>query len=63
MAQCLEPSVDEMVDDPIVRALMAADGVDPRQLRRLFDRGEPSRAEIQLFRAIASPPLSGHSRS
>src|SRR3977135_3062736 len=36
MAPCPEPSVDEMVDDPIVRALMAADGVNPRQLRRLL---------------------------
>jgi len=36
MAQCPEPSVDDMVDDPIVRALMAADGVDPPQLRRLL---------------------------
>jgi hypothetical protein len=36
MAQCPETSVNEMVDDPIVRALMAADGVDPRQLRRLL---------------------------
>jgi hypothetical protein len=36
MTQCPEPSIDEMVDDPIVRALMAADGVIPRQLRRLL---------------------------
>jgi hypothetical protein len=36
ISQCPEPSVDEMVDDPIVRALMAADGVDPRELRRLL---------------------------
>jgi hypothetical protein len=36
MALCPEPSVDEMVNDPIVRALMASDGVDRGDLRRLL---------------------------
>jgi hypothetical protein len=31
-----EASVDEMVADPIVRALMAADRVNPNQLKRLM---------------------------
>ena len=37
MAQCPGPSVDEMVNDPIVRApLMASDGVDRGDLQRLL---------------------------
>jgi len=36
MAQRSEPSVDEMVNDPIVRALMASDGVDLGDLQRLL---------------------------
>jgi len=36
MAQCPEPSVEEMVNDPIVRALMASDGVYPGDLQRLL---------------------------
>lgn len=31
-----EPSIDTMLSDPIVRAVMAADGVDPDQLRDLL---------------------------
>jgi hypothetical protein len=27
-----EPTLDEMLSDPIVRALMEADGVDPQEL-------------------------------
>jgi GTP cyclohydrolase III len=49
--RCSEPSVDEMVDDPIVRALMAADGVDPRQLRRLLR----SIAENLRVRRVENP--------
>jgi hypothetical protein len=36
MVKCPEPSVDEMMNDPIVRALMAADGVDPGELQQLL---------------------------
>ena len=35
-AQRPEPSVDEMVNDPIVRTLMASDGVDLGDLQRLL---------------------------
>ena len=31
-----EPSIDTMLSDPIVRAVMAADGVDPEELRNLL---------------------------
>jgi hypothetical protein len=36
MTQCSEPSVDDMLNDPIVRALMASDGVDLEELQRLL---------------------------
>ena len=29
-----EPTMDEMLSDPIVRAVMAADNVDPKDLER-----------------------------
>jgi GTP cyclohydrolase III len=34
--RCSEPSVDEMLNDPIVRAVMASDGVDLGELQRLL---------------------------
>jgi len=36
MAQYPDPSVDEMVNDPIVRALMESDRVNPEHLQRLL---------------------------
>lgn len=36
VTQISEPSFDEMMNDPIIRALMAADGVDPRELQQLL---------------------------
>lgn len=32
-----EPTLDETIDDPIIRALMVADGVDPQRLVRTFE--------------------------
>lgn len=32
-----EPSLDDLMDDPIVRGLMARDGVAPDSLRTLID--------------------------
>jgi hypothetical protein len=51
VTQCSEPFIDEMLNDPIVRALMAADGVDPRQLRRLLR----SIAENLRVRRVENP--------
>ena len=31
-----EPSIDDLLNDPIVRAVMAADGVEPEELRALL---------------------------
>jgi len=36
MTPCSEPSIHDMLNDPIVRALMAADGVDLGELQRLL---------------------------
>jgi hypothetical protein len=36
MTQCSELSVDELLSDPIVHALMASDRVDPRELQQLL---------------------------
>jgi len=36
MPRRFEPSIDEMLDDPVVRALMVADRVDPDDLRALL---------------------------
>ena len=47
-----EASVDEMVADPIVRALMAADRVDPNQLKRLM-------RSVQLHAATNRNALPG----
>jgi len=33
-----EPSLDELMDDPIMRGLMARDGVAADSLRRLIDK-------------------------
>jgi hypothetical protein len=33
-----EPTLDEILSDPIVTALMQADSVDPRQLDRMLKR-------------------------
>jgi hypothetical protein len=41
-----EPTLEEMLSDSIIQAVMAADGVDPREL------------EASLRRAIAPPPVS-----
>lgn len=32
-----EPSIDELMDDEVVRRVMARDGVQPEQLRSLMD--------------------------
>jgi len=37
-AGTVEPDLDEMIADPIVRRLMARDGVSPDGLGRLIDR-------------------------
>ena len=33
MLERREPSIEEMLIDPITRAVMSADGVDPRELK------------------------------
>lgn len=31
-----EPTLEEILDDPIIRAVMARDGVEPEQIRSLL---------------------------
>jgi hypothetical protein len=37
MPEWREPSIEEMLADTIVRALMAADGIDPYELKALLN--------------------------
>ena len=37
MSACQEPSIEEMLADPMVRALMAADSVDSDELKTLLN--------------------------
>jgi hypothetical protein len=36
MPECREPSIKEMLADPVVRALMSADGVHAKELEALL---------------------------
>ena len=36
LCQCIEPSLGDALNDPLVQALMAADGVDPLALGALM---------------------------
>jgi hypothetical protein len=40
-----EPALDDMLDDPIVRAVMARDGICEHDLRRLVARATTARAD------------------
>lgn len=76
MPQCSETSIDEMLEDPLVRALMVADRVDSEELRALLrsvadDRparpSEPSGCDVRLHRTKSlvgdhSPPLPSKER-
>jgi hypothetical protein len=53
MPECPEPSIDELLADPLIRALMAADGVDPDELRALLC------SAAERLRACATKPDSG----
>ena len=38
LCECQEPSLSELLREPIVRAVMACDLVEEAELRRLIDR-------------------------
>ncbi len=46
-----EPSLDEMLDDPVVQAVMTRDGVDRRALMQLVGEAR------SRLRESASPPV------
>ena len=47
-----EPTLPQLLNDPLTRLLMASDGVDPRELRELF-------AEIAGLRARCAGQTKG----
>jgi hypothetical protein len=36
--QCAEPTLSELLSDPIIKAIMKADGVTPREIKDLMRR-------------------------
>lgn len=58
MPESPEPSVEELLADPIIRALMAADGVDPDELRALLQ----ATAESLRARGAQSRGQRNHAR-
>jgi hypothetical protein len=40
-----EPTLDEMLSDPVIEAVMAADGVDPGEVETLVRRVRTAREE------------------
>jgi hypothetical protein len=50
-----EPTLDEMLSDSIVKAIMAADGVDPTELRIALQRVKPNATIVQI--AAATEPV------
>jgi len=51
MRKYREPSLKEMLADPIIRALMDADGVDPEDVQALFRSPAASRGDDALRKA------------
>ena len=47
---CREPSLDDAIADPLIQALMLADGVDPDELRALM-RETARRIELGSYGA------------
>lgn len=57
-----EPTVDDMLADPIVRLVMSRDGVEEEELRRIFRRRASRRAPSRGDgRAPDRPALAGES--
>lgn len=42
-----EPPLSQMLEDPMTRAIMASDGVDPRELRDLLSEARQRIAEAE----------------
>ncbi|WP_157100421.1 hypothetical protein [Rhodoplanes sp. Z2-YC6860] len=55
MLESPEPSIDELLTDPLIRALMAADGVDPDELRALL-YSAAERVRACAIKPDSSPP-------
>ncbi len=51
-----EPPLSQMLDDPLTRALMASDRVDPGALRELLSEAQPRIARTEPKPATANRP-------
>ena len=51
MQEDREPSIKELLAEPVVRALMKADGVDPEDVKALLHSSAASRADGALRKA------------
>ena len=53
-------ALEELLNDPIVRLVMASDGVKPAEVRSLFEAGQlagnEEEAELPALHVIASSP-------
>jgi hypothetical protein len=52
-------ALEELLNDPIIRLVMASDGVEAEEVRGLFGagpEGEEEEAELPALRVIASSP-------
>lgn len=53
-----ELTVDQLLDDPMIRAVMRADRVDPVRLRAMLARQTASLGESQRTLAAATPSVA-----
>ena len=53
-------ALEELLNDPIIRLVMASDGVEPAEVRSLFEAGQLAgngeEAELPALHVIASSP-------
>jgi len=53
-------ALEELLNDPVVRLVMASDGVEPEEVRSLFgsgqDESDEEEAELPALQMIASSP-------
>jgi hypothetical protein len=62
-----EPTLEEMLSDSIVKAVMAADGVDPTELRIALPRVKRNAASVSISAAtkpvgVPAPPKRSECR-
>src|ERR1700739_1445653 len=60
--QYAEPTLSELLSDPIIKAVMTADGVDPREIEGLMRRvmGHCNEQARGTRDNASDPPVAGH---